>query len=458
MTFLWIAAATLASEDLACVGAGLLVARGDLDWLTAVSACAAGIFFGDLGLYGAGRLLPLKRARWERARRWFARSGEAFVFTSRFLPGFRVATYLAAGALRMPLQRFVGYLGSATVLWTSLIVGVTAWLGRAPSLLWLAVPALAFWTLRRSKWRRWEFWPAWLAYLPLVPYLAWLMVRFRSVTLPLRANPGMKNGGLVGESKSESLAYLRAGAPEHVPLFVLADSVADVRWGEYPVVLKPDVGERGNGVVIARSAAEVDAYFASHAGSIIVQRYVGGEEFGLYYRRWPGAATGELISVTRKTFPEVVGDGTRTIGELVEDDERARRIAKAYRASCRRSFDEVPLAGERVPLVEIGSHCRGAIFLDGSALWTAALAAAVDRVAQAHPGFYLGRFDVRAASAEALRRGEFQVLELNGVGAEPAHIYDPAVSIWSAYRTLAAHWRSAFAIGAKLRTRGPAFG
>lgn len=453
MTFLWIAAATLASEDLACIGAGVLVARGELDWLTAVSACAAGIFFGDLGLYGAGRLLPLKPERWQRARRWFARSGEAFVFTSRFLPGFRVATYLAAGALRMPLRRFVGYLGSATVLWTSLIVGVTAWLGQAPSLYWIALPALLWWGLRRTKWARWEFWPAWLAYLPLVPYLAWLVLRYRSITLALRANPGMKNGGLVGESKSESLAHLRAGAPEHVPAFALARSVTDVPTGEYPVVLKPDVGERGKGVVIARTATDVAAYFAANHGLTIVQDYVTGDEFGLYYRRWPGASTGELLSITRKVFPEVVGDGARSIGELVEADERARRIATAYRQSCRRSFDDVPQAGERVPLVEIGSHCRGTIFLDGSALWTPALAATVERVAQAHPGFCLGRFDVRAESVEALQRGEFQVLELNGVGAEPAHVYDPAVSIWVGYRTLAAHWRSAFAIGAMLPVR-----
>jgi hypothetical protein len=222
---------------------------------------------------------------------------------------------------------------------------------------------------------------------------------------------------------------------------------------EHPVVLKPDVGERGNGVVIARTATDVAAYFAAHRGLTIVQHYVDGDEFGLYYRRWPGASAGELLSITRKTFPEVAGDGARTIAELVEDDERARRISKAYRQSCRRSFDEVPRAGERVPLVEIGSHCRGTIFLDGSSLWTPALAAAVDRVAQTHPGFYLGRFDVRSASAEALQRGEFQVLELNGVGAEPAHIYDPAVSIWAAYRALATHWRSAFAIGSMLRRR-----
>ena len=51
-----------------------------------------------------------------------------------------------------------------------------------------------------------------------------------------------------------------------------------------------------------------------------------------------------------------------------------------------------------MPLVEVGSHCRGAIFLDASDLLTPALEDAVERVSRPHPGFHLGRYDVRAES------------------------------------------------------------
>jgi hypothetical protein len=248
----------------------------------------------------------------------------------------------------------------------------------------------------------------------------------------------MKNGGLAGESKSESLARLSRSAA-----FTLVTDRRPPRIDQFPVVLKPDVGERGNGVKIARTQADVDAYDFSRA--VIVQEYVEGEEFGLYYYN------GQLLSITRKLFPRVTGDGIRTVRELVKADDRARLIAGAYRASC--DFAAVPAAGEQVQLVEIGSHCRGTVFLDGRSLWTPALADAVDRQAKMHEGFQLGRFDVRAPSVEALQRGEFRVLELNGVGAEPAHIYDPSVSLVEAYRALFRHWRFAYEAGAVFKKR-----
>ncbi|MBL8232443.1 MAG: VTT domain-containing protein [Bryobacterales bacterium] len=457
--FLGLAAATLASEDLACVSAGLLIASGHMGWAAGIAACAAGIFVGDVAIYLAGRAFPADRMRWEPARRWFARYGDGAVFVSRFLPGFRVATYLAAGAMRMPFVKFAAYLAAAVAIWTPGLVGATAMLGSAPNLLWFALPAAAMVALRNTRWSRWEFWPAWAAYLPLIPYLFWLGVRHRSFTVFMKANPGMKNGGLVGESKSESLAHLHRGAPEYVAPFTLARNAAEATAAGhgYPLVLKPDVGERGKGVVIARSAGGVAAYFQTPRGATIAQEYVSGEEFGLFYQRHPRDSRGRLVSITRKTFPTVTGDGERTVEQLVRADERARFLLEAYRHACRTPFDSIPPAGQRVALVEIGSHCRGTIFLDGSALWTEALDRAVDRVAQAHPGFYFGRFDVRAASVEALQRGEFLVLELNGVGAEPAHIYDPAVSLSAAYRALLAHWREAFAIGSAARLLTPRF-
>jgi hypothetical protein len=107
-----------------------------------------------------------------------------------------------------------------------------------------------------------------------------------------------------------------------------------------------------------------------------------------------------------------------------------------------------------VPLAEIGSHCKGAIFLDGAKHYTAALDSATDNIARSFRGFYFGRFDVRAPSTEALRRGEFTVIELNGLTGEPAHIYDPAVSLRQAYAALFRHWRLAYEIGACNRSLG----
>ncbi|MEC8495357.1 MAG: hypothetical protein VXZ39_10560, partial [Planctomycetota bacterium] len=110
---------------------------------------------------------------------------------------------------------------------------------------------------------------------------------------------------------------------------------------------------------------------------------------------------------------------------------------------------DVPAPGEVVRLVEVGTHARGAIFLDGEHLVTPELEAAVERIAARYEGFHFGRFDVRAPSAAHLARGEgLAVIELNGVTSEATHVYDPKHSIFAAYRILFSQWEVAYAIGA----------
>ena len=139
---------------------------------------------------------------------------------------------------------------------------------------------------------------------------------------------------------------------------------------------------------------------------------------------------------------------------LLEEILSKSNMASAYERVAKRPLDSIPAKGEPVQLVEIGSHCRGTIFLDGSHWITPALNSAIDRVSQEHPEFYVGRYDVRAESVEALQRGEFWVIELNGVSAEATHVYDPDVSLREAYRVMRLHWRTAFEIGAINRARG----
>jgi len=301
---------------------------------------------------------------------------------------------------------------------------------------------------------RWEFWPAWAAYLPLLPYFLYLAIKHRSLTLFTLANPGIESGGFVGESKSAILRHLSM-VPGAVAPFALVDSNTATP-DSFPVVLKPDQGERGKGVAIIRSREQWTAYWSKTAPSarVIAQQYVPGEEFGIYYVRYPGESRGRIPSITAKTFPRVTGDGVHTVHELVLQDHRAVCMAGAYAQALGSKAEQIPNEGQQVQLVEIGSHCRGSIFLDASHLTTDALTEAVDRVAKAHPGFHIGRFDVRSASANDLREGRFQVIELNGVSAEPAHIYDPQVSLVDAYRALMWQWRTAFEIGSMHRNAG----
>ena len=314
---------------------------------------------------------------------------------------------------------------------------------------------------------RWEFWPVWAAYLPLVPYLLYLAIRYRSPLLFTAANPGIPSGGLAGESKSEILRHLRANidasGPSGIAEFQVVRNEHEARIAlatmdlMFPVVLKPDVGERGSGVAVIRSEEELRRYFFRKGPcNYLLQRYIPGVEFGVFYVRHPEEARGRISSMTEKRFPMIRGDGRSSLWELILRDPRAVCMARTYRRLSRHSMQRIVDDGELVQLVELGSHCRGAIFNDGSALLTPELEAEIERISRRHPGFFLGRFDIRAATVEEFRAGRFWVIELNGVSAEPTHIYDPRVSLFDAYRAMFSQWRAAFAIGAVHRSRGVA--
>ncbi len=489
-----IALATFASEDLTCVATGALIASGKVGFVPGVLACILGIYVGDLLLYFAGRFIGRPIVNWrplrkllsnqklDRAAAWLSDRGAMVVMLSRFTPGLRLPTYVAAGLLKTRFFTFATYFLLAALLWTPLLVGGAALLGKslprlglfAPAILLVVMPLrkLSFirpaWHTRRRllgwfrRRTRWEFWPPWLAYIPVIPYILYLGIKHRSLTLFTAANPGISSGGFVGESKSAILSRLA-----RVPDFTLLSEAlpADLRFQAvtdfmttrsltYPVVLKPDVGERGSGVAIARNDADVRLYLETANCDTIVQRYIAGLEFGIFYYRYPGQSKGHIFSITEKRFPKVIGDGVSTITELILRDERAVCLADMYLSRLKRAADEVPATGDEVPLAELGSHCRGAIFLNGATLETGTLRAEVDSMAQSHAGFYIGRFDVRSPSIRDLQSGRFEVLELNGVSAEATHIYDPSVSLLEAYRVLFRQWRIAFEIGAMNRRAG----
>jgi hypothetical protein len=185
-------------------------------------------------------------------------------------------------------------------------------------------------------------------------------------------------------------------------------------------------------------------------------RCPGPREAGVFYYRFPDQSRGRIFAITEKIFPEIRGDGRRTIEELILSDRRASLIAQKYLARFEARRDEVLAVDARLKLVESGNHAQGCIFRDGAHLWTPELERTIDRISRLR-GFYIGRYDIRYARDEELRRGEnFQILELNGAASEATNIYDARNSLGQAYRTLFAQWRLVFAIGDMNRRRAVA--
>ncbi len=495
--------ATLISEDLATISAGLLVGQGRLGWSAGIFACFAGIMFGDILLFLVGRWLgrpwmhraPLKyfldEAKIEKASQWLDQRGPAVILLSRFTPGMRLPTYVAAGMLNTGFWRFTLWFAIAVGLWVPALIAFSAGVGTPllaklqehdlhPALAFLAL-AITLWTLvglvqslsthkrRRlsvGRWKRrlqWEYWPRWAFYPPIVLWILLLGIRRRGLTLFTLANPAMPDGGFVGESKSDILSKLPQDVVARWRLIpatldfaakrhLVEEFVEDLGKG-LPIVLKPDIGERGDGVTIARTWESVASTLQTDT-DLIVQEFIQGPELGILWTCLPDADRGNIFSVAEKRLIYVEGDGSSTLEDLILKDSRAVAMAPVFLQRHQDRLETIPAAGERVRLVDVGTHCRGALFLDGFSHLTPELEEAVQRASLAFEGFYLGRYDLRATSWEAFHAGQFKVLELNGVTSEPAHIYDPKYGVFHAWRTVCQQWSLAFKIGAAMRAKG----
>ena len=108
-------------------GRGRNDARGKLGF----AACFFGIWLGDLWLYGMARAFGAPfvarfevRTAMQRSQAWFEKRGSLVLVVSRFVPGLRLPSYLAAGAMRFPLRSFMLVTGVAAAVWvTAIFVG-----------------------------------------------------------------------------------------------------------------------------------------------------------------------------------------------------------------------------------------------------------------------------------------------------------------------------------------------
>ncbi len=491
---------TFVLEDLAAIGAGLLLAAGSISWPAAFIACFLGIWSGDAGLYALARCGGrrwFERSRFQRysarvtqSETWFAKRGTSILIFSRMLPGARLPTYLAAGFLRIPWKPFLLVTGSASFLWTLLVLWLSHSLGarltvwfsfyKKTGLTLLAAGLLAFLFLKFARgpakrvatlfqrFRYWEFWPAWLFYPPVALHYLWLALKYRTFTAPTSANPGIFAGGIVGESKIATLRDLSATNPHFT---AEADTISGATLAQrlesldairerlqlgVPFILKPDVGQRGAGVKLIRSLQQAEHYLRRTSAPILVQRYAPGpHEIGIFYYRLPHQLRGHIFAITEKIFPVITGNGRSTISELIWNDERARFMAKKYLARLKGRENEILPAGQQLKLVEAGNHAEGCIFRDGRHLLTPALAQRIDSISHKLSGFFVGRYDIRFSSVEDLQKGQdFQIVELNGAASEATSIYDARNSLLTAYKILFRQWDLVFAIGVANQKRG----
>lgn len=290
-----------------------------------------------------------------------------------------------------------------------------------------------------------EFWPFWLFYIPMYFYGLYLALMARSLMYFSSANPGMKYGGVMGESKHKVLSLI---PKKYLPktLFIanstsFSSIIKRIKENaiEYPFIIKPDVGERGKDVEKINGEEELKAYLTNKSNELIVQEYIGYElEFGILYHRFPESKVGRITSVVQKDFLSVTGDGKRNLLELISTQIRAHGRLDYLRNKFRSQLNNVLANGEKLYLEPIGNHCRGTTFYDAQHLIHDKLNKVFDAIALEINGYYYGRFDIKVPSIDDLYEGKnIKILELNGVSSEVAHIYDPKYKLLRAYKDIA---------------------
>lgn len=312
--------------------------------------------------------------------------------------------------------------------------------------------------------RSWEYWPFGIVQFPLFIYYAWLSLRARSLVFFSASNPGIAMGGMFSESKFDVIKKI---SQQHIPKTILIntpvtkDRVLEILKSNdlhLPLIFKPELGERGFQVKRIVREADIEDYLAQFRHSFLVQEFVDLPlEFGIFYRRFPNEPAGRVTSVAMKEMLSVTGDGKSTLQSLILQKDRAKLQWEKLREVYHDGLHQILPAGEKMELVSIGNHCLGTMFRDGNHLINDRLSATFDRLSKQVDGFYFGRFDLRCASLDDLYEGNVKILELNGCGAEPAHIYHPGYSLRKALSVLFDHWRTIFLIARENVKRGAVY-
>ena len=293
----------------------------------------------------------------------------------------------------------------------------------------------------------WEYWPFAILYFPVFFYWAWLSARARSFFFFSTANPSITNAGFLMESKRQIYGLMPDGSypktvycPKGRPVVDIRRSLAE-RGLEFPLIAKPDIGQRGMQVSLLRDECELYLYSARSKVDFLLQEYIDyPHEAGIFYYRRPGESKGHISGIVGKELLAITGDGHSTVEALLGKDPRHVLQLPALHAAHGGFLKQIPAQGQEHLLVPYGNHSRGAKFLDWSDRLTPALEETIDVLCRQVPGFYFGRLDIKFASWTELCAGQnFSVIELNGAGSEPTHIYDPRHSVFFAWKEIIRH-------------------
>lgn len=299
----------------------------------------------------------------------------------------------------------------------------------------------------------WESWHWFAKYILIAPAWAWFCLRARTLWFFTPSNPTITFGGFAGETKREVYQQLPEGTwPKSI--FISSDmSLTEIvrqmddRDLVFPVIAKPDSGLMGFMFRKIDTMDHLRQYHAVMEVDYIVQEFIDFPlEISVFYYRFPDQAKGTITGFLRKEFLEVLGDGESTLLQLIRRYPRVQfRLEEMKGKHASRLNDIIP-AGERYCLSYALNLSRGGKLISLASEKDERLLSIFDSISH-HAQLYYGRYDIRCQSIEDLKeRKKYSILEYNGCGAEPHHVYGDSNTLMKACSILVHHWHMLFRI------------
>ncbi|HZH97233.1 MAG TPA: hypothetical protein VEY06_15180 [Flavisolibacter sp.] len=308
----------------------------------------------------------------------------------------------------------------------------------------------------------WEEWPYQVKYIPLAPVWLWYCLRARSLWFFTPSNPSLTFGGFEGETKMEMYQQLPRGSYPKTILIspdLSLEEVEELINGNgftYPFIAKPDIGMMGLMFRKIETREQLEKYHRVIATGYLVQHLVTYPvEVSVFYYRFPGAYTGTITGFVRKDFLEVTGNGKSTLLQLIEGYKRVQFRLAEMKAKHANSLNKIIPKGERYILSPALNLSRGGKLVSLASEKDACLLSVFNRISHQCNGLFYGRFDIKCSSVEELKCGKlFSILEYNGCGAEPHHIYGNGNNLIGAYKIILQHWNVLYNISKLNHERG----
>lgn len=239
-------------------------------------------------------------------------------------------------------------------------------------------------------------------------------------------------------------------------LFGEVESLFTLHNFHYPVAVKPETGRMGLMFRKIKNISSLKLYHEKMPVNYILQEYIDYPiEVSVFYYRFPEENTGTITGFLRKDCLQVIGDGKSTLYELIIASRCASLRLKELKSKHKDKLDDIIPHGEVFRLSDALNLSKGGKLVSLEHDKDERLLKLMDQLSCYSRHFYYGRYDIKCASIEELKRGKnFTILEYNGSGGEPHHVYGNGNSLFTACSIMLQHWKVLYKISKHNHKRG----